>query len=128
MAVRLFFINVIVPIRILEKKCKGGFNGFLQTFKRIKWQDEHLFVTGAMNSMDIEDIVKEFEGLGLVPTEKRDGIQYWKDLCVTEALFGPTARCEWLQFGYDEGGGLAWLKEEDQGAASSPFKGKDNKD
>ena len=119
MAVRLFFINVIVPIRILEKKCKGGFNGFLKTFKRIKWQDEHLFVTGAMNSMDIEDIVKEFEGLGLVATEKRDGIRYWKDLCVTEALFGPTARCEWLRLGHDKGP-IAWHKEDKQGATINP--------
>lgn len=103
MAVRLEFINLIVPIKIIEKHCENGFKGFLEDVKEMIggkiWYDEHLFRDGAMNPMDIESLVDFWTNKGLTPYEEKDGQKCWKDMCAVEGMFGgPTLPCNWIVF------------------------------
>ena len=75
MAIWLHFINVLVPIKTIEKIMRTDFNDFFETYnKGIKFHDKHLFATGAMNAGHIEEIVKYFESEGFQTLEIIDGV------------------------------------------------------
>ena len=100
MAVRLEFIDVIIPVAYVDVVYPGGWEAFEAT--RIEgsiWTDGELVRDGAMNAMDIQMIVAEWEALGLVGQAEVDGRLVWRDFCVVEGLFGgPTLPCAWLAF------------------------------
>ena len=120
MSVWLHFINVIVPISIIEDKLKVDFNEFYENYSEgIKYHDKHLFATGAMGPGHIEQIVKYFESKGLTTIELIDGKEHFKDLCVVEVLFGgPTRTCNWLEFSTRDSS--AWLKGTEKGELVIP--------
>ena len=123
MAVKLEFINVIVPISVIETKYPGGWEKCLSDHNAAiggrVWFDEYLFRDGAMNPMDTGLIVERWAKLGLTPAIGDP--QKWADLCVVEGLLGgPTAPCNWIEVAED--GSSASLK----GAPSSPVIGRDN--
>lgn len=100
MAVELEFINLIIPIEKIEKYYPGGFNKYKkdnsQAIGRRIWYDNLIVRDGAMNPMDIEYLIKEWEQYGLVGIVEIEGIKQWKDLCVVDFLIGITLPCKWL--------------------------------
>jgi hypothetical protein len=120
MSVWLHFINVVVPISIIEDKLKVDFDEFYENYSEgIKFHDKYLFATGAMGSEHIEQIVKYFESKGLITIELIDSKEHFKDLCVVEVLFGgPTRPCNWLEFNSRESS--AWLKGTEKGELIIP--------
>ncbi len=104
MAIQLEFIDFIVPISIIEKKYPGGWNQCLNDHKNLVggrvWYDEYLFRDGAMNPMDVESLVNEWQMLGFnTHSENEDGRPIeWVDVCVCEGMLGgPTLKCNWLE-------------------------------
>jgi ADP-ribosylglycohydrolase len=94
MPVALEFINFIVPIATIKQKYPGGGEKCLRENSTLcTWYDEHLFRTGAMNPMDIEDIAKDWESKGFQATAIKNGRKVWKDFCVVES----DIPCEWLE-------------------------------
>ena len=104
MAIYQQFISVVIPIKIIEQKCRhlGGLKGVLELNK--KWvgkkilYDKYLYKDGAMGSDDIGDIVDFWTRQGLTPYKIKDGKTYWNDLAVVEMLMGATLPCEWLVY------------------------------
>ncbi|MBA6413672.1 hypothetical protein H2508_11185 [Parahaliea sp. F7430] len=103
MAIQLEVINFIVPRDVIEKKYPGGWKRCLsdhrgQIGSRI-WYDDHLFRTGAMNSMDIEMILEEWEHKGFNTHEVKSGEPVrWLDICIVQEMFGgPTLPCDWIE-------------------------------
>lgn len=100
MAVELEFISLIIPIEKIEKKYPGGFNKYKsdnsQSIGRRIWYDKYVVRDGAMNPMDIEYMVKQWEELGLVGIIEENGKKQWKDLCVVDFFNGITLPCNWL--------------------------------
>ena len=104
MSVKVNFFSVIVPIENI-KKCKeyntltkvlGRYNQ--EVVDKITCHDTYLLKDSAMNYYDIEDILKFWKRQGLILTEKRNGQEYWKDVCVINASRGPTLPCDLLEF------------------------------
>ncbi len=120
MAIRLQFINVVVPLKNIEKKCTsiGGWNGFLATEGSFGWYDKYLYRTGAMTPMDAKAIVDKFEQYGLTPIGDIDGIKTWKDICVVDYLMGPTLPCSWIEYEND----YVWLRDTPRGKIVGPRK------
>jgi len=62
------FIDFIVPISAIKRKYPGGWEQCLKdhgySIGRCVWYDQHLFRTGAMNPMDIEHLIKEWQRMG----------------------------------------------------------------
>lgn len=108
MAIQLEFIDFIVPRSLIEAKYPGGWLQCLTDHERLiggrVWYDEHLFRDGAMNPMDIERLVNEWQSLGFnTHKENEDGIPIeWLDVCVCEGLLGgPTLKCDWIDVDLD---------------------------
>lgn len=120
MSVMCEFIDFIVPIHVIKEKYPGGWEQCLidhdYSIGRCIWYDDHLFHTGAMNPMDIEDLVNHWKELGF-ETHKEDANTVpieWVDVCVYERFFGgATLPCDWIDF--DEESGGVFLKGTDPG-------------
>ncbi len=101
MAIQLEFISLIVPIEKIEQHYSGGFDSFkrkhIDSFGGRFWHDDYLFRDGAMNSMDIQMMIDDWQKLGLKPTQYNDGQQYWEDLCIVSSFSGLTLPCLWLE-------------------------------
>jgi hypothetical protein len=103
----------------------GGFAAFkienASMFGGRLWHDDHLLRDGAMSPRDVGLVVDSWTSQGLEPTEIRDGLQVFKDLCVVEHMFGgPTLPCASLEF--DGERACVYLK----GAASEPVVGREH--
>lgn len=100
MAIQLEFINLIVPIQTIEAKYPGGWSKCLDDHRYALWgrvwHDQHLFRDGAMNSMDMEDLVRRWTSIGFIETEGEGDRKSWKDFCVTAQVFGSQHPCSWL--------------------------------
>ncbi len=101
MAIMTEFLDLIVPITLIEEKYPGGWERCLKDHSiaigaRV-WYDDHLFRDGAMNHAAMEALLKEWWKLGFECYAERDGRKYWKDLCVYEGMQGGTGMpCDWL--------------------------------
>ncbi len=101
MAVMTEFLDLIVPVAIIEEKYPGGWAQCLRDHQpalnaRV-WFDEHLFRDGAMNPEAMEALLKEWWKLGFDCYEERDGKTCWKDLCVYDgSLSRSPVVCDWL--------------------------------
>lgn len=104
MAVKLEFINVIVPNATFQAVFaeEGGFAFFKQSYSAMRdtvWYDDHICrVDGAMNWADVEDMVHWWEERGLIGLADTDIGKQWRDFCVATSFVGPTYRCNWLEF------------------------------
>lgn len=104
MAIRLEFINLIVPIRIIEQKYPGGWLQLREdtglegdaTQAGSYWHDTHLFRDGAMNPTDMALMVHNLENLGFVGLVDVDGKKQWQDFCVISGR-EPIDPCPWLK-------------------------------
>lgn len=101
-AIRLEFINLIVPIKKIDLHYPGGFKAFFAQYRSIFgskfWHDQYLFRDGTMNPKDTQDLVNFWEERGLTAFEERNGEKWWKDMCVVDFFAGPTLPCDWLQY------------------------------
>lgn len=102
MAIMTEFINFIVPIKTIEEKYPGGWmqckEDYVDSLWGRVWYDDHLFRDGAMNPMDMKDIVEDWEGMGFILFDEVDGKKHWKDVCVYEGMLGgATLPCSWLE-------------------------------
>lgn len=95
MALRTAFINIIIPIKNIEKHYPGGFDQYKKDNEKSMIHDNYLIMKGAMNQWDIESLALECEKFGLVGVVEEDGIKQWQDFCVFE--WEPTLPCAWLQ-------------------------------
>lgn len=102
MAVRLQFINLIIPVANLERAfaTQGGFAGFLGGQPGdMLWHDAHLCrVEGAMNWPDVDEMVARWEGLGLQGLVGAAPRQWWKDFAICASGRGATFPCDWLEY------------------------------
>lgn len=103
MTIQLEFIDFIVPRSVIEKKYPGGWIQCLKDHENLiggrVWYDEHLFRDGAMNPMDIEGLVNEWQRLGFnTHKENADGMPIeWLNVCVCESMLGgSTLKCDWI--------------------------------
>jgi len=101
MAVRLEFINLLIPVNNIDAHYPGGFKTFCEENRGLMggrmWHDDNLLRDGAMNPKDMEALVGYWKELGLVPFTQVNGKQHWKDMCVVEELAGgATLPCSWI--------------------------------
>lgn len=125
MAVRLQFIDFLVPIATIRAKYPGGWENCLADHAGLVggrvWYDEHLFRDGAMNPLDIRYLVDRWKALGFMPMAERDGGKCWEDVCVVESLLGgATLPCAWIEV--DRELRIAYLRGTDPG----PIVGRDS--
>lgn len=118
MAIVLEFIDLVVPIEVIRTKYPGGWDWCLRDHAALiggrVWYDDHFFRDGAMNPNDIKVLVDRWAELGFEVMGSRDGRQFWKDVCMVEAIFGgATLPCEWLMV--DTNQRIAYLKGTDAG-------------
>ncbi|KPJ98524.1 MAG: hypothetical protein AMK71_11265 [Nitrospira bacterium SG8_35_4] len=102
MAIRLEYINLIIPIKNINLSYPGGFELFRahhqNKFGEAFWHDAHLFRDGAMNAAEVESLVLFWQQKGLVPYDETDGVKKWRDMCIVESFCTePTFPCEWLE-------------------------------
>ena len=117
MAIALEFINLIVPIHIIEIKYPGGWEKCLSEHKPLiggrVYFDDHLFRNGAMAPRDAEDLVDDWARHGLETTREIDGERHWWDCCVVSFPFGVSLPCDWIEISDD--GYSAYLKGTEPG-------------
>jgi hypothetical protein len=102
MAIRIEYINLIIPIKNIALCYPGGFELFRahhqNKFGESFWHDAHLFRDGAMNAADVESLVLFWQQKGLVPYDETDGARKWRDMCIVESFCAePAFPCEWLE-------------------------------
>lgn len=103
MSIYCEFIDILIPIENIDRIYWGGFKKYkekhIEHFGKVMWHDDYLFRNGAMNPMDMEYLVGEWEYYGLKGIVEENGIKKWKDFCVFEAMLGgPTLPCDWIGF------------------------------
>ena len=111
MAVLAEFLNVIVPVRVLEERYPGGIEGYAaaapgSTFCR----DGVLTRVGFMSPQHVGEWVDHLEAQGLVPVEN----DRFVDLAVVDQLQGPTLPCDWLVFGQSFKDELSFVASPDE--------------
>lgn len=94
MAIGIAFINLIIPIKNIDKHYSGGFKQYKRDNGNRMIHDNFLVMKGAMSSWDMESLTKECEDFGLVGVVEKNGIKHWQDFCVVE--WEPTLPCDWL--------------------------------
>jgi hypothetical protein len=102
MAIKLEFLNLIIPIKQINFCYPGGFDLFREhhqeKFGENFWHDMHLFRDGAMTSMEIESLVSFWQHKGLAPYIEQNGKRKWKDMCVIESSKAElTSPCDWIE-------------------------------
>lgn len=128
MAIQIMFLSVIIPIDNIERCHKiGGLRGIIKAKQKHVGRrvliDDYLYRDGAMGSMEIENIVKFWEGQGLEPIGKtNEGKEYWKDLCVVDQFCGPTLPCDWIEVDHKTNwpNAIVGLKGKDMGDIVKP--------
>ena len=105
MAIRLQFINLVIPVATLDRAlvAEGGFRQFLEAqgsfLGEMVWHDTYLCrVEGAMNWADVDDMVARWERYGLQGLVGASPHQWWKDFAIATSGHGPTFPCDWLVY------------------------------
>ncbi|MFH1930732.1 MAG: hypothetical protein ABIN18_03965 [Pseudomonadota bacterium] len=102
MAVHIEFFSVIVPVRAIEERFRGGMARFREACGKPP-TDGKLVRMGAMNQMDLLDILHTLERGGMKGAFWKDGREHWLDFCVVDRCSGPTLPCEWIEVDLEEG-------------------------
>jgi hypothetical protein len=124
-AIRLQFINLIVPVATLERvlAAEGGFAAFARlqqaAFGGMFWHDRYLCrVDGAMNWADVDDMVERWQAQGLQGLVGTIPHQWWKDFAIAASRRGPSFPCNWLT--YDAVDNCVYLTGTDKGEVMGP--------
>ena len=119
MAIKLEFINVIIPVeKIREKLGDEVFNNQFSTITATCWNDGLLYRDGCMNEINLRDMLDEWQNVDFELFEIIGGKKHWKDLCVAYSWHGPSYPCEWLE--YDPEKNIVWLKGHNPGISAGP--------
>lgn len=113
MAVELEMLNLIVPIKKIEKKYPGGWGQCSADFEDSLgvWYDEHLFRQRAMNAMDMHFLLEHWKSMGF-KTHRGGKDPRWLDVCIIEHFSDePTLPCSWIKIE----DGCAYLKGQPKG-------------
>jgi len=94
MAIELAYINLVIPIREIDKHYPGGFEQYKKDNEGKMEHDDYLVMKSAMSMEEIESFAKECEDFGLVGVVEKQGIKQWRDFCIVDII--PTLPCEWL--------------------------------
>lgn len=124
MAVRLEFIDVLVPVHVIEEKYPGGFAQCLvdlgPRLGRRVWHDQRLLRDGALDPASARALVGGWKALGIEPLQWVGGALQWKEVCVVDLrLGGPTVKCPWLEV--DTVARSGWLR----GTSRTPVVGRE---
>ncbi|HEV2112019.1 MAG TPA: hypothetical protein VGT99_11750 [Gammaproteobacteria bacterium] len=103
MAIRLQFINLIIPVATLERLLAPEESGFLRaedpSLGDMVWHDAYLCrIEGAMNWADVEEMVARWEARGLQGLVGASPQQWWKGFAVCASRRGATFPCDWLVY------------------------------
>ena len=120
MAVRLEFIDILLPVHVIEDRYPGGLQQCVADHRgllgRRMWHDGLLLRDGALDPLDARLRVEGWQTLGIEPLQWVDGRLEWKEVCVIDvAAGGPTVGCEWIEWCPRDR--VAWLQGTDRGAA-----------
>lgn len=100
MAINLECINFLVPIAIIEKKYPGGWVQCQRDYCieiDSDCYDSDLFRIGAMNSMDIDELISSWKAKGF-RTHVLGKNPRWIDVCVVDSFANePTLPCTWIE-------------------------------
>ena len=118
MAIQLEFLNLVMPISVLNQKYTGGFAGYLEqhsrSFGRVLWHDDALIrLTGAMDPEMIDIWFEAWGKLGFQSTEMIDGKTVWKDFCIVDSSGFSDHDCPWIVV--DGAERVAWLRGTERG-------------
>lgn len=118
MAVRLEFVDVLVPVHVIEDRYPGGFAQYLGDHRgligRRLWHDGRLLRDGALDAPGARALVERWQALGLEPLQWIGRRLHWKELCVVDLVAGgPTVPCDWLA--WDVRARIAWIRGIDRG-------------
>lgn len=107
MCVLIEGISVVVKARSLEEKYTGGVAAYAATCPNDTYcADRDLVRIGFMSPYDVQRWVTDLEQQGLIFVQERQCV----DVAVVDQVSGPTAPCDWLEFGRQpEGYTVAWL-------------------
>ena len=112
MGISVEMITILIPIRAIVLKYKGGWEAFFgeQSLPEADGftRDEYMVRAGAMDPMVAEMILEDLRSNGLKPMTKKAGAAVWNDVCVLTSE-GQTLPCKWLH--YDRNAGVAHYAE-----------------
>ena len=108
MSIPIEFMNIIIPVEVIEAKYLGGWAQCqidlqVNEVGSPRWSDGELFRDGAMNHWDMNAIIGFWEELGLVGEFGRGSTRRWKDYCLDATLSSEKIKCAWLRFDEKEG-------------------------
>ena len=120
MAVCLEFIDILVPVHVIEEKYPGGFAQYLAGHRpligRRMWHDGRLLRDGALDPASARALVEAWQALGIDPLQWVNKRLAWKEVCVVDSIAGgPTTGCDWLD--WDPKRRVAWLRGGERGEA-----------
>jgi len=112
MAIRLEFVNLIIPIQTIEEKCPGGWKAYLddnvKRIGKVMWYDSYLVrATGCMCSDEVDGLIARYVRLGLTATHTIDAHVYSDDFCVVDSFGFSRHCCNWLTL--EPASSTAWL-------------------
>jgi hypothetical protein len=102
MAVHIEFFSVVVPVRAIEERFSGGMVGFREACGEPP-TDGELVRMGAMNRVDLLEIVHTLERGGMKGIYWKDCREHWLDFCVVDSCSGPTLPCDWIKVDLEKG-------------------------
>ncbi len=117
MAIKIEFVNLIIPIEKINKSNYiGGFDALIKKYEPFigtsVWFDKYLFRMGWMDTWMIDGEIDFWKNNGLIPIEKKGNDEYWADLFAISMGFNQfMTNCEWLEIDLEKG--TVWLKDTD---------------
>lgn len=120
MAVMLEFINILVPFSAIDRVYRGGAARFREEFAEHVgvWWDPNLFRCGAMNPIDMQLWVADFERIGLKCFRKQRGRWIVDDIAIVTLEFDIEGKCDWLSINSEQS--IAWLRGTEPGEIAGP--------
>ncbi|TXG94128.1 MAG: hypothetical protein E6R15_08465 [Zoogloea sp.] len=101
MAISLGFINLFLPIRIIDQKYPGGWAQFQKNYADDALFDDHLVRYCSGNPNDIAAMVETLDSLGFETIAESEEQACWQDCCVVDHFGRTTLPCGWLQLAGD---------------------------
>src|SRR4051812_21544345 len=124
MAIELEFINLIIPVQVIEQKYPGGWDACIRdhakSIGRVVWYVDNLFRTGAMDPDLMDNLITKWTRLGFQATESIGNAVCWKDFCMVTSYGASKYDCPWIVF--DSAERIAWLR----GAEAGEIIGRDH--